>query len=310
MQRPSSVPDHVARSAIVVEENGLVYTPIPKAACTTILWLLAEAQGIVKERFYSSGILEVTRSLTIHDMSQWDQNMKLAGRKRKEIEQILTSPQWTRVAMVRHPAARLFSAWQSKILLREPRFVNIFGGEEWFPPPPTTAEDVLEGFRGFLRAIGGEMGHPPENVHWYPQAWLLGVDDITYDYIGHAEHLRECCSYILSVLGGDGDLGGVGDPWVPTRTNESVLPYSDSLFEGFRELVTDLYEDDLDAFGYRWPRSEGMSLSDWCERVEPLVPCLRSIIGRNERIGDLGGLRRRQGTLSGFRGMRRKPWAG
>lgn len=304
MQHLSSVPDHVAKRAIVVEEKGLIYTPVPKAACTTILWLLAEAGGIAREQFYGSMILEVTRGLTIHDMSQWDQNMKLAGRKRKEIEEILTSTQWTRVAMVRHPAARLFSAWQSKILLREPRFVNTFGGEEWFPPPPATAEDVLEGFRAFLRALGGEMGDPPENVHWCPQASLLGVDDIAYDYIGHAEQLWECCSYILSVLGGEREGA------VPARTNESVLPYSDSVFEGFGELVEDLYGDDLDAFGYTWPRSEGMSLSRWCERVEPLVPCLRGIIERNERIGDLGGTRRRQRARVGFRRVRRKPWAG
>jgi hypothetical protein len=96
---------------------------MPKAGCTSLLWLLADLAGIPAETFAQSALPEVSPALTVHDMSLWGEGFRLSDYADAERERILTDDGWFRFTLVRHPAPRLWSAWQSKLLLREPRFV-------------------------------------------------------------------------------------------------------------------------------------------------------------------------------------------
>ena len=58
---------------------------------------------------------------------------------------------WFVFAVVRHPTARLFSAWQSKLLLREPWWVDQYGERPWFPRVPSTATSCVEDLSRFAR---------------------------------------------------------------------------------------------------------------------------------------------------------------
>ncbi len=44
---------------------------------------------------------------------------------------IVHDDSWLRFTTLRDPNTRLWCAWRSKLLLREPGFVGRFGGEPW-----------------------------------------------------------------------------------------------------------------------------------------------------------------------------------
>ena len=90
-----------------------------------------------------------------------------------------TDPQWLRVAVVRNPYARLYSAWESKILLRPP-------GNRRFRPLPDLVEskdgiDVGASFRSFVACLADERERWMADEHFARQTDLIPtavLDDI------------------------------------------------------------------------------------------------------------------------------------
>jgi len=60
---------HVDQRTVVLPELRVLFLPVPKAGCTTLLWLLADLAGLPLERFAKSTLPEVSPALTVHDMS-------------------------------------------------------------------------------------------------------------------------------------------------------------------------------------------------------------------------------------------------
>ena len=123
---------------------------------------------------------EATRDLTVHDGSLWDAAHRLKERTPTEREWILESDEWFRFTVVREPARRLWSAWVSKVLVRDSRFVLMFG-EDWFPPAPSGATDVVESFRAFVTALPDRPDS--DDSHWSAQAALAGIPEIGYHHV-------------------------------------------------------------------------------------------------------------------------------
>lgn len=103
----------------------MLFLPIPKAACT---------------------------SVTVHDTNAWAPDHRFAHSEDQACERVLREDGWLRFTVVRDPWQRLWSAWLSKLLLREPRFVALCGEQPWFPREPERAADVIEDFRRFVAA--------------------------------------------------------------------------------------------------------------------------------------------------------------
>src|SRR5579875_3086593 len=176
--------DHVVRRTIVLPEHKVLFMPTPKAACTSILWQLARLGGQPLERFEESGLSEVSAALTVHDMSRWEPRFRFAKLPEAERAEALADDSWFRFTVVRNPATRVWSAWQSKLLLREPRFLQEWGDRPWFPRVPRRPADVVEDFRKFAAALADPE---IEDVHWTLQASLLG--DLPFTHIGRTEAL-------------------------------------------------------------------------------------------------------------------------
>ena len=128
----------------------------------------------------------VSTSLTIHDMNLWGKGYRLADYEGQERERILTEDGWFRFSVVRNPAPRLWSGWQSKLLLREPRFFEMFGEEPWFPRIPAEPEEMVEDFRRFAKAVAANEA---EDVHWAIQSEL--IDRLPIDHVGRLEELGD-----------------------------------------------------------------------------------------------------------------------
>jgi hypothetical protein len=283
---------HLEMRTVVLPELRILYLPIPKAGWTTVLWLLAEVAGIPAETFDHSTLPGVSPALTVHDMSLWAPGRRLADYEGEERERVFTEDGWLRFSVVRDPAPRLWSAWQSKLLLREPRFVTDYGDEPWFPRIPHDPDEPLEDFRRFVAAVAaGEA----VDVHWCVQHEL--VDRLPLDHVGQLEALDDTLAVVRA---------HVPDGLWPEKTrheNRTPLPMPRAAFdEATADALNRHFAPDYEAFGYDRvePSADDVAMAEWRERVTPIVPLVQDTIERHVRIGQLHRMARRVHTVEGW----------
>ena len=275
------LPLHVEQSAIVLDDLRLVFVPIPKAGSTAVLWALLELVELDPTAFRQSRKLETTRALTIHDLSIWGGEHRIDNRA-QDASTIFASPEWLAFTIVRDPVPRLWSAWVSKVLVRDPRFVAAFGDEPWFPVSVSTADEVVRAFRAFVEVLPERPAewHDP---HWSSQAELAGIGELPYDLVARVEDLPDALDPVASHLRGQGR-----DALRLRRENPSLIPFSQGLLDDDTwDRCAAFTAQDREAFGYPMPeRSSGIPTGEWLERVELRLPAIRAVAERNERIGD------------------------
>jgi|SoiMethySBSTD1v2_1073268.scaffolds.fasta_scaffold05096_5 sulfotransferase famil protein/glycosyl transferase family 2 len=269
---------HVAQRTVVLPELKVLFVPIPKGGCTSILWLLSGLAGMQPETFLHSTLPEVSPSLTVHDMSLWPEGLRLVDYEGDERARVLEEDGWLRFAVVRHPGTRLWSAWQSKILLREPRFVARFGEESWFPRLPNDPLEVVEDFRSFVSALpSGNV----EDVHWAVQRDL--EKQLPLNHVGRIEELDETLAVLSEHLGHE-----VGT--AARRENRVALPLPPFAYDdAARPILLTRYAEDFEHYGYEADAatSDARSEEQWSAEVAPLLPVLRDTIQKHARIGQL-----------------------
>lgn len=277
------IPEHVERTAIVLDDVRLAYVPVPKAATTSILGALAELAEIdpAWRRRLRSRKLEVTRSATVHDGSIWGPAHRLGARTESEVDWILRSGDWFRFTVVREPVRRIWSAWVSKVLVGDPRFRASFA-DDLFPPLPSSASEVVDSFREFITGLAGRADR--HDSHWSSQAGLIGTPGIAYDLVGRLEELAVAEWTLRSYF----RSRGAELPRVRSE-NQSFLPFSAGLFD--REALDACLgwtARDCAAFGYEpLAYSGGTPDGDWFARVDAAIPTIRAIAERNLRFLDL-----------------------
>jgi Sulfotransferase family len=273
---------HVLERTVVLPQHRVLFLPVPKAGCTTVLWLLAELACLGVEDFADSGGPEVSAATTVHDLSRWRPEHRLAQYDGEERERILHEDGWFRFTLVRDPARRLWSAWQSKLLLREPRFVEAFGDAPWFPRLPEDPGHVIEDFRRFVAAVGDGTA---VDVHWAVQHDLAA--QLALSHVGRTEEITAT----LRLL--ERHVGRTTWPERPPRENRSPLALPAHAYDAASEAVVRRhYARDYDAYGYRplLPADSG----GWESEVAPLLPVLRASIDERERLGQLHKLSQRR----------------
>lgn len=273
---PTRYVEHLLTRTIVLPQLRLLFLPVPKTGCTSLMWLLAELAGLPADRFAGSLRAEVSPALTVHDMSVWGPAYRLGTLPDAERDRALHEDGWLRFTLVRDPAARLWSAWQSKLLLREPRFVASYGGQPWFPRVPRDPADVVADFRRFVAALGADS---VTDVHWSVQCEL--TDALPLNHVGRTESIGETLSVLADHL-----PGSAVPRELPTE-NRAPLPMPSHAYDAqAAERVNDVYRQDFARFGY--PQVEaGAEDPTWADRVTPLLPALRIVVSRHERIGEL-----------------------
>jgi hypothetical protein len=249
-----------------------------------VLWALANLAGFGVEHFMESSKFETTRGLTIHHMSLLGSSHRLDGRSSHDILRLFESAEWLTFALVREPVRRMWSAWVSKILLRELRFTIACGRENWFPPVPDSADNVVRSFRLFVEAISGRRRAWPDR-RWASQADLLAVHRLRYDVVGRVEGLPSVLAPVDEHLRAQGaGLLALGPE------NRSLVTFTPEVLDfPPRERLSTFTDLDRRAFGYDTvPPGAGEEPGDhWRAEVEARPPAIRAIIERNECIGDL-----------------------
>lgn len=281
---------HAERRTIVLPRRRILFVPMPKSGCTSMLWALSRVAGQSAEQFHRSVSTQITPAMTIHDLDRWRDRFKWAELDLAERDAIAANPAWLRYTIVRDPAPRLWSAWQSKLLMREPDYVGSFGTRSWFPRRPDDAKAVIDAFRTFVHALDTPDTRPID-AHWAPQSRILAIAP-PLTHVGHVESLPATLEVLHAQIG-----GRAADRVRIERENTGQLPYTPAVYDAeAARIVNRVYADDVDRFGYRPldPDTSGSALDDWRAAIEPLLPLVRSLIDRHERIGALQRVARRQ----------------
>src|SRR3954470_19716052 len=85
--RRDQLPPHKT-ATYVMPAYKAVYVSVPKAACTSLKWLVAGVQGEDPERFHRSLSREVARSLCIHRRGMWQHTPMLHALSEEELAAI------------------------------------------------------------------------------------------------------------------------------------------------------------------------------------------------------------------------------
>ena len=159
-----------------------MYTPTPKVACSTIKLMLATAQDSHRADLIDQITNpSVSRPQTIHD-SVINGLTRLVDLPQREINNIFRSSDWVRVAALRDPVARSYSAWENRIFRRAPgetaraielaRDVLIDG-----------RVDMAASFALFAQMLGEYTDAFTIDQHFLPQAHIVRTDVINYDML-------------------------------------------------------------------------------------------------------------------------------
>jgi Sulfotransferase family len=287
--QPEQIPRQRRNATYVIPQWRLVFVSTPKAGCTAIKWMLADLQDVSDQPFYASASSETSRGTTIHQGRKlWGPaTPRLRDLSAEQLAEITPDNGWFVFSMTRHPGARLWSAWQSKLLLHEPRFAHTFAAEPWFPCFPRDTDDVVRDWDRFVRAIAAEPKMPiMRDIHFRPQSGLLGIGRAYYDRLYDTSEFATMVDDVRDHLrrqGWDGELK-------LRRSNETPLPPLERAFpQHVLDTIATLYAPDFRKLDYDGPRPPRLQTGDYSS---DLMAATGIIIERGERIGDLSGLAR------------------
>jgi hypothetical protein len=277
---------HVEGRAIAIPEFQVLYVPIPKTAWTSTLWALAGLAGLAAADFTASTKPEVSAAMAVHDQAIWRRHGRLWRDQGDDLRaEALGSPEWFRFAVVRDPTRRLWSAWQSKLLLREPVYLGYHGEQSWYPRLPTDPDQIVADFRAFVPALaaGFATERRMRDPHWGRQSEVVDVLPLTH--VGRVERLGETERALREHVAARG-----GPDVVFARENASPLPYTPALLDaGTVAGLRGLYARDYAALGYDEPvapdpEQAAAQLEQWSAAARPELAHMRELVDRHQRL--------------------------
>jgi hypothetical protein len=219
--------------AVVSHEFRVLYHDVPKVACTTLktfFWEAAHGRPFA----YSTADRALDR-LRIRRREWFASIHHVPGYRTRSFARVEPPPEgYARICVVRDPAARLHSAWRSKV---RTRIFRTRGESEdlynaFVPVDPSFGDfvDHFEGYRTHSRAA---------RVHTEPYAWHLGPDIAAFDAVFRQEELGRLASWLAE--------RGRRSVAFPRRNESEPEDRDDRLSPSQVERLRELCQDD-----YRW----------------------------------------------------------
>lgn len=263
------------------EKYKLLYVATPKVACTSLKWWFADLEGYTKDLREVTDSSETDPDLIIHD-SFHKVAPHITWLAPVELLKTVADDSYFKFAVVRNPYKRIFSAWQSKLLLQEPLQVTPYINCCFYSQVIERDEDVASAFEGFLEHL--EKHEVPNylDIHWTPQVSLLRPDLITYSKIVKIEAPGELSAALSERLGSD-----FVDPFAVRRTNESLIPYLPKYITArSAELICSMYADDFETFGYDKSPPDGKDTFT-ADQLSLAIRGISMIRARHRRFGEI-----------------------
>jgi hypothetical protein len=273
--------DYLGANSCRSERYKLFYVATPKVACTSLKWWFAELEGCAGVLREVTDSAETDPDLVIHD-SLYKVAPTVAGLSASELLEIINSTDYFKFAVVRNPYKRIFSAWQSKLLLREPLQVEPYRNFDFYNHVIEYDEDIAKAFEGFLEHLAVNEVPNYLDVHWTPQTTLLRPDLIDYSKIVKIEDVSSLRLELVEWLGTD-----YVDPFAVRRTNESLIPYLPRYITArSSELICMMYSKDFELFDYSKtpPCTRDVFTADQFELANRAISMIRA---RHRRFGEI-----------------------
>jgi uncharacterized protein (DUF3084 family) len=259
----------------------IFYVSTPKVACTTLKWWFASLEGKVKQLRALTDSAETDPDLIIHGNSFQRLAPHVTGLGVDVIEQTLESDAYFKFAIVRNPYKRIFSAWQSKLLLQEPLQVAPYKSFEFFNHPLRNAHDIALAVEGFLDHLANNEAPSYWDLHWTPQFNLLRPDLIEYSKVFKIEQAQDLGVALTEWVG-----EYIPSPFAGRRANESLIPYlPEFVTPRSAALIKMLYARDFETFGYD-PEPPESKEAFSAEQLDVALKAIRSIRARHQRLGE------------------------
>jgi Sulfotransferase family len=268
----------------VLREHKIVYISTTKVACTSLRWMIADLAGEDLEWFYRAAGDHQTRLMTIHARRDaWQHAPQIKNVPPEQRAEISRDNGWLIFAVVRDPWTRLFSAWQSKMLVRHASYVANYADEPWFPRVPRSAQDVLTDWRSFVRMTPWRTNPQlRRDPHFKAQVASVHPEIVNYSRVYSLSEMRELQNDLhahLARLGRDQEL------YLP-RANESPLRMTPECLDPETvAIINDAYRADFEAFPGRW-KLEELRLSDAPWTADAMEAVAYHGVA-NQRIGDM-----------------------
>ena len=273
-------------NSFVLREHKIVYISVTKVACSGLRWMLHDLAGEDRDRFYRATGPHLTRLMTVHGRREkWRVVTRLSDMPLDEVEQVSVDNGWFVFAVVRDPWSRLWSAWESKFLVRHPEFVARYADEPWFPRIPDSPDEVVEDFDAFVEAHPWTE-HPllAKDSHFWPQVRSVRPDGLGYSGIYDLDRLSELTADVHTHLAG---LGLDAELYLP-RANETPLALTGQVLAGgTAERIRELYADDFERFGDRWSLDDLRLAPVWSPDAIRAVDFHAQV---SQRMGDISAV--------------------
>lgn len=275
--------------AYILPAHKIMFISVAKNACTSLKWMLAGLSGQDVKRFHAANAMQSDIAHTIHRRQLWEGVPRLGDLAEHERAEIRSDNGWFVFGVVRDPRVRLFSAWQSKLLNRDPGYLR-YRDEPFYPRLPTRTEDVVEDFAAFVDYLASGPDHKiaTKDVHFRSQSAMLATPFIDYSRIYDVRELGALVHDLTEHLRGL----GIDSPVVLPRENSTPLGAHQVLFaDGVREKIEQLYAADFEEFGHLWPFDRiSADPPDW---PKPVFAGFAATAAAYEQIHSLSLQRRR-----------------
>lgn len=234
----------VGRSSLVAPRLKVLYTPTTKVACTALKWMLAEAEGSVNLEVIPRLLAaNMHRSQTIHNRHV-SGLQKLSELPPQQIAEILSSPEWVRVAALRDPVTRAYSAWENRIFMRAPGRV----GADFDSVPDVLTDDCINmtaSFALFAKSLHEHTEAFMHDHHFVPQSQVVRKAVINYDMIVRVDQPGGVDS--IAALLRERSAKDIQ----PRRNNESIgVPLDRACDTATAQRLMAVYQSDYDTFGF------------------------------------------------------------
>lgn len=270
-----------ARRAYVVPDLKILFISVSKNACTTIKWMLSELAGEDPRQFDLGLRAFVTRDEGIHWRPNWEHTPKLNQIPAELRAEISPENGWFVFGVVRDPRPRVFSAWQNKLLMRNPAYTH-WQDEPWYPRVPQTPQDVVEDFAKFVDLM---HTHPDARVlddaHFTPQVRSLSEHIVTYSKIYQISELGSMQADLEAHVRA---LGWTGDVRLRKSNDTPLRATADVFAAPVLERVDAYFREDLERFGDLWDIGRLESVPPWSNEA---MAGVRAQIALSERINEL-----------------------
>jgi hypothetical protein len=239
-------------STFVNFDRRYLYFEVPKAACTWMKTLIHRLEDLppIPILDIDSGP-EVRREMFIHSRDKFNMPSLLDFDDEQQ-QEVLHSPDFLRLAIVRNPYTRLESAWRDKVRLCAPGYAWLYHRIKGGLPEAGKPESFIS-LKEFVAAIS-ETDVRVSNNHWRLQAEHTFSDAIEFNLIGNVESLDR----VIPVFMRHADYALDRMP-APINT---TVGFSDAFDEAVAQRIYALYRQDFTKFGYpedSWPRTRQSS---------------------------------------------------